>query len=251
MKCARCHDSPYHSTKQEDLFSLAALLEGKPVTLPTTSTVPPEFFKREGKSDSIVKVTLQPGTAVAPKWPFPEFVKKAGTEGEIDPAWEIVRPENERFARVIVNRVWKRYFGEGFVEPVNDWEGNQASHPELLEFLGREFVASGYDLRHLSRLMLNSEAFRREARFARTSTPDERFFEAPLRQKFSAEQLVDTLLNNWLIFCVSYSEPLILCRNNFKTCLFISDQLFSSKRDEKFCFWIFSIGQGKIFENTG
>lgn len=206
MKCARCHDSPYHSTKQEDLFSLAALLEGKPVTLPTTSTVPPEFFKREGKSDSVVKVTLQPGTAVAPKWPFPDFVKKAGTQGGIDPAWEIVRPENERFARVIVNRVWKRYFGEGFVEPVNDWEGNQASHPELLEFLGREFVASGYDLRHLSRLILNSEAFRREARFARTSTPDERFFEAPLRQKFSAEQLVDTLLTASGI--PNYSEEL-------------------------------------------
>jgi hypothetical protein len=121
---------------------------------------------------------------------------KGGAAGEtIDVAWEIVRPENERFARVMVNRVWKRYFGEGFVEPVGDWEGNAPSHPELLDWLGREFVASGYDLRHLSRLILNTEAFRREARFHRTATPDERFFEAPLRQRFSAEQIVDTLLS--------------------------------------------------------
>lgn len=195
MKCARCHDSPYHSTKQEDLFSLAALLEDKPITLPTTSTVPPEFFKREGKSDSVVKVTLQPGTAVAPKWPFPDLVKAESVDGKIDLAWEIVRPENERFAQVIVNRVWKRYFGQGFVEPVDDWEGNQPSHPALLEYLGREFVASGYDMRHLSRLILNTEAFRREARFAAAPTPDERFFEAPQRQRFSAEQLVDSLLS--------------------------------------------------------
>lgn len=195
MKCARCHDSPYHSTKQEDLFSLAALLEGKPVTLPKTSTVPPEFFQREGKADSIVKVTLQPGTSVAPKWPFPGMIK-AETAGEpVDVAWEIARPENDRFARVLVNRVWKRYFGEGFVEPVDDWEGNAPSHPALLDWLAREFVASGYDLRALSRLILNTEAFRREARFVRTATPDERFFEAPLRQRFSAEQLVDSLLS--------------------------------------------------------
>lgn len=194
MKCARCHDSPYHSTKQEDLFSLAAMLAGKPITLPTSSTVPPEFFQREGKSDSVVKVTLQPGTAVAPEWPFPDLIKRDLSGEKLDLAWEIVRPENERFAQVIVNRVWKRYFGEGFVEPVNDWEGNQPSHPDLLAFLGREFVASGYDMRQLSRLILNTEAFRREARFARTATPDERFFEAPLRQKFSAEQLVDSLL---------------------------------------------------------
>ena len=195
MKCARCHDSPYHSTKQEDLFSLAALLSGKPVTLPKTSTVPPEFFQREGKADSIVKVTLQPGTAVSPKWPFPGMVKAEASGEKVDVAWEIVRPENERFARVIVNRVWKRYFGEGFVEPVDDWEGNAPSHPELLDWLARGFVASGYDLRELSRLILNTEAFRREARFARTATPDERFFEAPLRRRFSAEQLVDSLLS--------------------------------------------------------
>lgn len=198
MKCARCHDSPYHSTTQEDLFSLAALLSGKAVTLPKTSTVPPEFFQREGKADSIVRVTLQPGSTVAPKWPFPGLirgeVKDELSTNPVDVAWEIVRPENDRFARVMVNRVWKRYFGEGFVEPVNDWEGNAPSHPELLEWLARDFVASGYDLRHLSRVILNTEAFRREARFARTSTPDERFFEAPLRQRFSAEQLVDSLL---------------------------------------------------------
>ncbi|MEX2579303.1 MAG: DUF1553 domain-containing protein [Verrucomicrobiales bacterium] len=198
MKCARCHDSPYHSTTQEDLFSLAALLEGEPVTLPESSTVPPAFFEQEGKDDSVVKVTLQPGTAVDPKWPFPDLGPgdaSADGTGGIDVAWEIVRPENERFARVVVNRVWKRYFGEGFVEPTDDWEGNPASHPELLDYLGREFVASGYDMQHLSRIILNTEAFRREARFAAAATPDERFFEAPLRKRLTAEQLVDSLFH--------------------------------------------------------
>lgn len=206
MKCARCHDSPYHSTTQEDLFSLAALLGDKPITLPESSTVPASFFDRPGKADSVVKVTLKPGTTVEPKWPAFPGVGSAGEKTdsaaagngdgkEIDIAWEIVRPDNERFAKVIANRVWKRTFGEGLVEPVGDWEGNTPSHPGLLDYLAREFVASGYDMRHLSRILLNTEAFRREARFAPADTPEERFHEAPLRQRLSAEQLVDSLLH--------------------------------------------------------
>lgn len=193
MKCARCHDSPYHSTKQEDLFSLAALLSGKPITLPNTSTVPAAFFEREGKSNSVVKVTLKPGTSVAPKWPFMDLVKAEGKK--VDVAWEIIRPENRRFAEVLVNRVWKQYFGQGFVEPVHDWEGNEASHPELLEYLSRQFVLSGYDLRALSRMILSTDAFRKEGLFARAKAPEDRYFEAPLRKRFSAEQMVDSLLS--------------------------------------------------------
>lgn len=191
MKCALCHDAPYHSIKQEDVFSLAAMLGEKPIVLPETASVPAEFFQREGKSNSVVKVTLQPGTEVRPKWPFEELVKP---DPAADAARAITRPENRRFAEVLVNRVWKRYFGEGFVEPVHDWEGNEPSHPELLDYLAREFVASGYDLRQLSRIILNTEAFQREARLSRSSSPQDRFFDAPLRRRFSAEQVVDSLL---------------------------------------------------------
>src|SRR5207302_10209317 len=69
LQCARCHDAPFHSTKQRDLYSLAAMLDRKPVTVPKTSTVPAGFFEKKGR-ESLIKVTLKPGEPVTPVWPF-------------------------------------------------------------------------------------------------------------------------------------------------------------------------------------
>ena len=200
MKCARCHDSPYHLTTQEDLFSLGAMLAGKPLQVPDTSTVPVTFFERLNGRKSIIQSNLEPGTSVEPNWPFAEIIDEspkkdmAFNNPAVELAWEITRPENRRFAQVIVNRIWKRYFGKGFVEPAYDWEGNAASHPELLEYLAREFVANDYDLKHLSRLILNSTAYARTS--INHSTGDNRFFQAPLRRSMTAEQLVDSLFSS-------------------------------------------------------
>jgi len=65
----------------------------------------------------------------------------------------VTSPVNRSFARVYVNRVWKRLMGSGFVEPAHDWEGREASHPELLDWLASDFVAHGYDTRRLLRLI--------------------------------------------------------------------------------------------------
>ncbi|MES2788051.1 MAG: DUF1549 domain-containing protein, partial [Planctomycetota bacterium] len=71
LQCARCHDSPYHSTKQRDLYALAAMFERKPVTVPKTSRVPLAFFEQKQR-ESLIKVTLKPDEAVTPSWPFAE-----------------------------------------------------------------------------------------------------------------------------------------------------------------------------------
>ncbi len=55
-----------------------------------------------------------------------------------------------RFAQVIVNRLWKRTMGYGLVEPIEDWEHADISHPQLLEFLARELIANSYDLKHIA-----------------------------------------------------------------------------------------------------
>ncbi|MFT7513312.1 MAG: mono/diheme cytochrome c family protein [Candidatus Omnitrophota bacterium] len=196
MKCARCHDAPYHSSTQEDLFSLAAMLEGKAITVPTSSTVPATFFTRLGGRKSLVAVTLNPGTPVNPAWPFDASASRVippPSQSKDRLAWEITRPENPRFAQALVNRLWKRYFGQGFVEPAGDWEGNAPSHPDLIDYLARELVAHNYSMEHLSRIILNSEAYRREARLKPALAESERFFEAPLKRRLSAEQLVDSL----------------------------------------------------------
>jgi hypothetical protein len=106
-------------------------------------------------------------------------------------ALRITAPQNERFAKVAVNRLWQRYFGRGIVEPVDDWETAEPSHPELLDWLARELVLHDYDLKHVARLIVSSHAYQRVA------TADEeqaKLFAAPLRRRMSAEQVFDSLL---------------------------------------------------------
>jgi len=68
-------------------------------------------------------------------------------------------------ARVMVNRVWQHHFGEGLVYSVSDFgtRGDKPTHPELLEWLTGEFIDSGWSLKHLHRLMLNSATYRQSS----------------------------------------------------------------------------------------
>ncbi len=207
MQCARCHDSPYHSTTQQDLFALSAMLARSSVTVPPTSTVAPGFFEQHKGRESLIRVTLKPGVKVEPQWPF------ASATGAEDNDWLrdlmqqpddsrerlaalITAPSNERFAAVIVNRIWKRLLGAGLVEPVDDWEAARASHPQLLTWLSREFVASGYDMRYLMRLVMTSDLYQRQAVGSNAEAIAEvRFFTAPERRRLTAEQVVDSLFH--------------------------------------------------------
>ena len=106
----------------------------------------------------------------------------------------VTAPANTRFAQVIVNRVWKRLIGAGFVEPAHDWEGHAPSHPELLAWLARDFVAHGYDLRQLARQILTSEIYQRAPTGKNLAAgPEQRFFAAPEPRRLTGEQVVDTL----------------------------------------------------------
>jgi len=204
LQCARCHDSPYHSTKQRDLYALAALLDRRSITVPKTSRVPDAFFAKRDR-ESLIKVSLKPGVAITPVWPFAE-VSGSDDDVSLDALMQnpkdsrerlatlITAPQNTRFAQVIVNRVWRQFIGAGFVEPPHDWEGHAPSHPELLAWLAHEFVAHGYDIKQLSRLILNSQVYQREAVGKNLlAGPERRFFAAPERRRLSAEQIVDSL----------------------------------------------------------
>lgn len=204
MQCARCHDSPYHDTTQRDLFSLAAMLQRKPASAPASSQVPVDFFA-DKQGDALIQVTLKPGEEVAPEWPFAD-VTGATNGPEIDRllrepgdhrerlAALVTAPENQRFARVMVNRLWRRLMGAGFVEPAHDWEGAEPSHPDLLDWLAKEFVSHDYDFRHVTRLIMTSEAYQREPKGDNlAASPDRRFFLAPDRRRLGAEQIVDSL----------------------------------------------------------
>jgi len=195
MKCARCHDAPYHDFAQEDLFSIAAMLKRSPQKVPKSSTIP------GGQSNSeLVKVSLKPDQPISAKWPFAEKVGSAIPDGILQPssdsrrelAARVTSPHNDRFAEVLVNRLWHRYLGRGLVISMDDWETEEPSHPDLLRYLSREVVLSGYDVKHVARLILNSHTYQRQVATVDDETPAE-LFAAPVRQRLTAEQLVDTL----------------------------------------------------------
>lgn len=212
LNCARCHDAPQHPFAQRDLFSLAAMLEERAVTVPKTSVVvtPPG-----GRVPNVTN-SLSINQAVSPAWTLQRFVDgnasngreksgslsyanrrivKAAGRPRAQLAQTITSAENPRFARVIVNRVWKRYFGAALIEPVDHWlDVGESSHPELLNYLSRKFVLSGHDLKDLVRRIVTSDAYQREVRDeADLQDPEQRTFAAQVRRRMSAEQLVDSM----------------------------------------------------------
>ncbi|RFC45645.1 MAG: Protein of unknown function DUF1553/DUF1549/Planctomycete cytochrome C [Verrucomicrobia bacterium] len=195
-KCSRCHDSPTGATKQEQLFQLGAMLASAPVDVPVTSSVDPVKLHAGGRK-ALIEVTLKPGSKVEPAWPFESFVPAALGASVENPrerlALLLTAPENERFAQVLVNRIWARFMGRGIVEPLDDWEKGKATHPELLRWLASEFVRNGYQVKPLTRLILTSNAYQR-ATDPTLRAPDPLYTAAEPR-RLLAEQIVDSMIS--------------------------------------------------------
>jgi hypothetical protein len=198
LKCARCHDAPYHPFKQEDTFHLAAMLARKPQKLPKTSTVP----LVEGARKPAITISLRPGEEIEQDWPFESLsaelydgVLPDDNDSRERLAALLTSPANSRFAEVIVNRVWTRYIGWGLVSSVDDWHDAERLHPELLEYLARDFVEHGYDLKRLARQILQSRLYQSQVISEPSGDrPQNAAVQlGPARRRMSAEQIVDSL----------------------------------------------------------
>jgi hypothetical protein len=197
MNCARCHDAPNHRFIQKDLFNLAAMLARRPQKVPLTSSIP---GGAERLARLAVQVTLEPGTEVPSAWPFADLVEEKAAEGLVRSAGDtrerlaaiITAPDNDRFAQVVVNRLWARYFGRGLVADADDWESESPSHPELLDWLARQLVSRDYSLKAVARLILASHAYGRGRLEAERPVPASMFAGREPR-RMSAEQVVDSL----------------------------------------------------------
>ncbi len=106
----------------------------------------------------------------------------------------LISPDNPRFARVIVNRIWYWLFGRGIVHPPDDFRpDNPPSNPELLDALARELVASKYDLKHVYRLILNSRTYQLSSVQAEKPPKAEEHFSCYAIRRLDAEVLIDAL----------------------------------------------------------
>jgi hypothetical protein len=140
---------------------------------------------------------VQPGVpAILPPLP----AGKPGTRPtRFDLAQWIIAPENPLTARVAVNRMWQQFFGVGLVRTSSDFgsQGEPPSHPELLDWLAAEYRETGWDTKRFVKMLVMSEAFRRDARQAptdRAKDPDNRLLSRGPRFRLDAEQLRDNAL---------------------------------------------------------
>ncbi len=106
----------------------------------------------------------------------------------------LIRPENPWFAKNIVNRIWAWLLGRGIIhEPDDIREDNPPTHPELLAYLEQEFVKSGYDMKALYRLILNSRTYQSSPVLKVKSNRAEQYFGCYMVRRLDAEVLIDAI----------------------------------------------------------
>jgi len=118
------------------------------------------FVRMRGAYDQLGEKVSAGTPAALPPLPQGEPENRLGLA-----RW-LTAPDHPLTARVIVNRYWQLFFGTGLVKTAEDFgsQGEWPSHPELLDWLAREFVDSGWDIKRLHRLLVTSATYRQTAR---------------------------------------------------------------------------------------
>jgi cytochrome c553 len=123
---------------------------------------------------------------------------RAGS-GRLEIAERIATADNPLTARVMVNRIWKHHFGYGLVRSTDNFgrTGDAPTHPELLDFLARRFVESGWSVKAMHRLMLLSSAYHMSSRVnpaAAKTDPENKFLHHFPVLRLEAESIRDAIL---------------------------------------------------------
>ncbi|HEY8537051.1 MAG TPA: DUF1553 domain-containing protein, partial [Vicinamibacterales bacterium] len=186
MKCASCHNHFSNDEWPQARFIAFAGL----------------FFNTDLE---LVRCEKRTGQYVEARFPFalpgmpeePATTEKARLHRV---ALLMTDPANPRFARAIVNRLWRRYLGLGLVEPIDDFRIDRpGSHPALLDWLADDFMRNGYDLKHTIRLILTSRTYQHRydpalADVFDVQKPDApRYYRSPRLRRLTAEQFIDSV----------------------------------------------------------
>ena len=171
-------------------------LAGWPPSSPRSATRRPANGRRRSFSSIAVRRPTAPTAPATATFPdgTPAKLPPDQDPREVFADW-LIAPKNPWFARNIVNRVWYWLLGRGIVhEPDDIRPDNPPANPELLAYLEKELIALNYDLKHIYRLILNSQTYQLSsiARSRQPATAGKHFAYYPLR-RLEAEVLIDAL----------------------------------------------------------
>lgn len=180
IDCAQCHDHPLaREIKQAHYWGLVAAFN-RSKNVEGTSEVGESAvggfmnFTNLKKESQPAVVTLLTGKTVPETWPSGSQKESDGDDKYLDPKAKVRVPkysrreafadaatkENPLLARAFVNRMWAALLGRGIVAPADEMSGrNRPSHPELLDWLAKDFEAHGYDVKRLVRGIVLSRAY--------------------------------------------------------------------------------------------
>jgi mono/diheme cytochrome c family protein len=186
---------------------LAALDHLKPAAIPTAFTatdvgplapptrIPGDRLQRDIAPGFLTLLDPEPAKVTRP----PTAANSTGRRAAL--ARWLARPDNPLTARVFVNRLWQYHFGRGLVATSSDFGrlGERPSHPELLDWLASEFMARGWKLKSLHRLIMTSAAYRQAAlrpvpALARLKDPENRLLWRMNTRRLEIEPIRDAML---------------------------------------------------------
>jgi hypothetical protein len=192
LQCAKCHHHPFESYGQDDYYALAAYFA-------RVRTKRSDEFGLFG-GEQVVFVA-KAGEVYQPRTGKKMVPRPLGASAVDDPVdrrralakW--LTAENRHWlAKNVVNRYWGYLMGKGLVNPIDDLrETNPPSNPELLDALAGAFIASGYDLKALLRLILTSRVYQLSAIATAENRLDTMFFAHYPIKRLTAEQLLDAI----------------------------------------------------------
>ncbi len=216
MGCAQCHDHKYDPVSQADFYRLRAFFEPA-VQVKKNHSV--ESLASASDQEVISHILLrgdwkQLGPEVeaafpriADVWEEPLSTEDANQQRAELAHW-MTQPDHPLTSRVMANRIWRYHFGRGLSGTPSDFGllGESPSHPELLDWLAAEFVSTGWDLKALHRLIVNSSVYRQASHLpersdetsnwnaAREADPSNELLWCFPRQRLDAEIVRDAIL---------------------------------------------------------
>ncbi len=199
LQCAQCHNHPYERWTQADYLALSAFFTqikrsrlGKagPKGRPERRQIAIALDSKAAEiKDPLTGQPVAPALLGGP----PLNVASDQDRRKQLADW-LTQRDNPFFARASVNRIWFHLHGRGIVEPVDDIrDSNPSANDALLDALARDFVAGGFKVKPLIRVILNSRTYQLSAQPNASNKRDTRYFSHMLTRPLPAEVLLDAI----------------------------------------------------------